>query len=101
MAGSSDCLAAKPLTREKVKALRTNPPVEPAKTPDADVVPSVSSQWLCVAERLSSLPGLSAKVDSLPGGAIELRLVASDEVALHALIEKLGMDAEAESPFSG
>ena len=97
---AEDGLAAKQLTRAMAKSLRTKPPAEPSKTSDVAGVSSVSSQWQSVAERLSTLPGLSAKVEALPGGAFELRLVASGEDALHALVEKLGMDADVDSPFS-
>ena len=100
LAQPGDCLAAKQLTRAKVKSLRKKVHAGPTQAINADELPSAASQWQGVAERLSALHGVSAKIDALPSGAIELRLVASDGTALHALIEKLGIDAEAESPFS-
>ncbi|MBC2771060.1 ParB/RepB/Spo0J family partition protein [Pusillimonas minor] len=100
LAQPGDCLAAKQLTRAKVKSLRKKVHVEPTQAINADDLPSDASQWQGVAERLSALPGVSVKVDALPGGAIELRLVASGAAALQALVAQLGIGAGGDSPFS-
>lgn len=100
LAQTDDCLAAKQLTRAKVKSLRKKVHAGPTQAINADELPSAASQWQGVAERLSALPGVSVKVDALPSGAIELRLVASGEAALQALVAQLGIDAGGDSPFS-
>lgn len=100
LAQADNGLAAKHLTREKVKALRKKSSVESSKLPERDVVREVPSQWRGIAEHLSALPGVSARINALPSGAIELRLVASDDTALDALALRLGVDVVSENPFS-
>ncbi|ROT43902.1 ParB/RepB/Spo0J family partition protein [Pusillimonas sp. NJUB218] len=97
---AGDCLAAKQLTREKVKALRKPPMAAPTATtaPRVDDI-STSSQWKGFLFELSAVPGVSAQIKTLANGAVEVRMVVDDDMALGALVTKLGIGASNE-PFS-
>lgn len=103
IADARDGLAAKQLTRNKVKALRNKDSNQQAKAPEPPILPKTeaSDHWICLAMQLSGLPGIKVKLDSLGNGATELRLVASGDAALHALAKQLGIDVSHDSRFSG
>lgn len=103
LAESTDGLAAKQLTRNKVKALRNKDSNQQAKVPESPILPKTKApnSWKGLAQQLSALPGITAKLDVMGNGATELRLVASGDAALHALAKQLGIDVSHDSRFSG
>ena len=100
IADSRDGLAAKQLTRTKIKALRKHTSDKPGKVAKPPKSES-STHWSGLAQKLSVLPGVIAKIDVMADGSSALCLLVSGDEAIQSLAQRLGIDVSSESRFSG
>ena len=99
IADSRDGLAAKQLTRTKIKSLRKHTTDTPETVPNIPNCES-SAHWGELAQNLSALPGITVKIDVLADGTSALSLLASGDAAIESLAQRLGIDVSSESRFS-
>jgi len=88
------------LTRTKIKALRKHTSDTPEKVPQVPKAES-STHWSDLTQKLSALPGITAKSDVLADGSLALCLLVSGDEAIQTLAQRLGIDVSCESQFSG